>query len=77
MHPTGPQERPQNGFKPEGAKSANLASRVGGSVIFGSRGRPDEDPNGVKIVSKVKIEMEFYKNQLGEGSERARRANKK
>ena len=45
-------------------------------MILGSRGRSDEEPNGVKIASKVKIEMEFYKNLLGEGSERARRAKK-
>ena len=45
-------------------------------MIFGSRGGPDEAPNGVEIASKVNIEMEFYKNRLGECSERARRAKK-
>ena len=43
-------------------------------MIFGSRGGADEAPNRVNIVSKVKIEMEFYKNRFGEGSERARMA---
>ena len=56
--------------------SANLASRVGGSVILGSREEPDEAPNGVKIASKGKIDMKFYKNLLEESSERAGRAKK-
>ena len=73
-HPKGPQEGPQEGLKSKRAKSVNLASRVGGSVIFGSRGGPDEAPNGVKIASKVTIGLKIYTNRLEEGSERARKA---